>query len=76
MHILKTIFASIGFIPMSVIGQFFSWYFAIFCLFMWNISVRVGVDGNFMTRLFTDFFPYIMAGSCGGGFAAFGVRAI
>ena len=38
--------------------------------------MRGGVDGNFMTRLFTDFFSYIMAGSCGGGFAAFGVRAI
>lgn len=76
MRILKTILASISFIPLSALGQFLGWYFAVFCLFMWSISVRGGVDGNFMTRLFSDFFPYVMAGSCGGGFAAFGVRAI
>ena len=46
MRILKTILASIGFIPLSFIGQFFGWYFAIFCLFMWSIAVRGGVDAT------------------------------
>jgi hypothetical protein len=75
MRILKTLLASSAFIPLSVIGQLFGWFFAIFCLFIWNITLRGQVDTNLLSRLFSEFFPWVMAGCFGGGFAAFGVRA-
>ena len=76
MRILKTILASVGFIPLSLLGQVFGWFFAFLCLFIWNISLRGLIADNFMSRLFSDFFPWVLAGVFGGGFAAFGVRAI
>lgn len=75
MRILKTLLASSAFIPLSVIGQIFGWFFAILCLFIWNITLRGQADGNLLSHLFSEFFPWAIAGCFGGGFAAFGVRA-
>jgi len=76
MRIFKTILASCLFIPFTLIGQVIGYYFGLFTLFMWRVSVRGGSDGNEFIPFFSDFFPYVLSGVCGGVLSAFLIKNI
>ncbi len=76
MRMFKTVLASCLFIPFTFIGQVLGYYFGLFTLFMWKVSVRGGSDGNDLIPFFSDFFPYVLSGIFGGVLSAFLIRNI